>query len=431
MGEACGVRRRCVRLACECTTGTGPSRLPPRCLKGRIASKVFAGRQAVITVALGHFASDFAALGPSMLYPILAVRLDMTYGMIGLAALAWAITTSVIQPLFGYVGDRMGRRWLASLSPAWIAVWVAMAAFAPSYPLLVVYLVVAAVGVAAFHPQGAAIANEAQGHNTGTNVALFFLGGHAAFAVGPLILGVVLATGGAGWMPVVLAPVLVVSSYMAWSLRSFRAPQRPSVSVTVGRRALGGISAALVGLLLVAVVRGWAYAALATFIPVFVSPDRPDPLRAGIVLSAHLIGHAAAAFAAGVYTDRFGVRRILGVSSLVMIPALLAFGLMPFGPWHIPLGAVMGAALGAGFTPTVVMVQRLLPGRMGAASGMVLGLSFGAGAVGNYVTGIIGDAAGLNIAFAGMALAQIVVLAVLPWMPRRGQMQPSPAAAAT
>ena len=336
MGEACGVRRRCVRLACECTTGTGPSRLPPRCLKGRIASKVFAGRQAVITVALGHFASDFAALGPSMLYPILAVRLDMTYGMIGLAALAWAITTSVIQPLFGYVGDRMGRRWLASLSPAWIAVWVAMAAFAPSYPLLVVYLVVAAVGVAAFHPQGAAIANEAQGHNTGTNVALFFLGGHAAFAVGPLILGVVLATGGAGWMPVVLAPVLVVSSYMAWSLRSFRAPQRPSVSVTVGRRALGGISAALVGLLLVAVVRGWAYAALATFIPVFVSPDRPDPLRAGIVLSAHLIGHAAAAFAAGVYTDRFGVRRILGVSSLVMIPALLAFGLMPFGPWHIP-----------------------------------------------------------------------------------------------
>ena len=42
----------------------------------------------------------------------------------------------------------------------------------------------------------------------------------------------------------------------------------------------------------------------------------------------------------------------------------------------------MGAALGAGFTPTIVMVQRLLPGRMGAASGIVLGLSFGAGAVG-------------------------------------------------
>lgn len=385
----------------------------------------------MFTVAVGHFASDFSALGPSMLYPILAVRLDMSYGMIGLAALAWALTTSVIQPLFGYIGDRAGRRWLASLSPAWIAVWVAVAAFAPSYPLLVVYLVVAAIGVAAFHPQGAAIANEAQGRNTGTNVALFFLGGHAAFAVAPLILGGVLEAGGTDWMPVVLAPVLVVSAFMAWSLRNFQAPQRPSVNVAVGRTAFGGISAALVGLLLVAVVRGWAYAALVTFVPVFVSPDRPDPVRAGVVLSAYLIGHAVGAFAGGVSTDRFGVRRILAVSSLVMIPAMLAFGLLPFGPWHIPLGAVMGAFLGAGFTPTVVMVQRLLPGHMGAASGVVLGLSFGAGAVGNYVTGIIGDAAGLNVAFAGMALAQLVVLAVLPWMPRRGQGEPAPSAAGT
>ena len=147
------------------------------------------------------------------------------------------------------------------------------------------------------------------------------------------------------------------------------------------------------------------------------------------MLSGYLIGHAVGAFAGGVSTDRFGVRRILGVSSLVMIPAMLGFGLVPFGPWHIPLGAVMGAALGAGFTPTVVMVQRLLPGRMGAASGVVLGLSFGAGAVGNYVTGIIGDAAGLNVAFGGMALAQLVVLAALPWMPRRGQVETSPASA--
>ena len=197
-----------------------------------------------MTVALGHFASDFAALGPTMLYPILAVSLGMSYGMIGLAALAWAVTTSVIQPLFGYLGDRVGRRWIASLSPAWIAVWVTMAAFAPSYTVLVVYLVVAAVGVAAFHPQGAAVANEAQAGNTGTNVALFFLGGHAAFAVGPLILGAVLAAGGPAWMPVVLAPVLVVSLYMARSLRGFRAPPKAPIRVEVGRarlwRHLGG-----------------------------------------------------------------------------------------------------------------------------------------------------------------------------------------------
>ncbi len=390
-------------------------------------TRMLAGRQAVVTVAMGHFSVDFAALGPAMLYPFLAVTLDMSLGMIGLAALAWAITTAVGQPLFGYLGDRLGRRWIVSLTPGWIAAWVALAAFAPSYPVLVLYLVVAAIGVAAFHPQGAAIANEAAGRNTGANVAVFFLGGHAAFAVAPIILGAVLETGGTAWMPAVLAPVFVVSTYMAWSLRGFQAEQRPSIQVDVRGRAVGILSTALVGLLVVSVVRGWAYASLTTFIPLFVSPDKPDPLRAGFVLASYLAGHAIFAFAGGVFTDRFGVRRILGYSSIVMIPAMIVFGLLPFGPWHILLGATVGAAIGVGFTPVVVIVQRLLPGRMGAASGVILGVSFGAGAVGNYVTGIVGEAAGLNVVFAGIAIAQVAVLATLPWMPRAVRPQMSPA----
>jgi FSR family fosmidomycin resistance protein-like MFS transporter len=379
---------------------------------------MLSGRQAVLAVSIGHFSVDFAALGPAMLYPFLALTLDMSLSMIGLAALAWAITTAVAQPMFGYIGDRMGRRWIVSLTPAWIAAWIACAAFAPSYPALVLFLVVAAIGVAAFHPQGAAIANEAPGRNTGANVALFFLGGHAAFAVAPLILGAVLQNSGTSWMPAVLAPVLVVSAYMAWSLRGFRPERRPPIQLDVRGRSAGVFSSALVALLLVSVVRGWAYGSLTTFIPLFVSPDRPDPIQAGIVLAAYLAGHAVFAFAGGVFTDRFGVRLMLGCSSIVMVPAMIAFGLLPFGPWHIPLGAAVGGAIGVAFTPVVVMVQRLLPGRAGAASGVVLGVSFGAAAVGNYVTGILGEAIGLNIAFAAIAVTQVVVIGALPWMPR-------------
>jgi len=383
-----------------------------------IVSRNFVVSRVVVTVATGHFAVDFAALAPAMLYPILAVRLDMSYSMIGFAALAWAVTTAVFQPFFGYVGDRFGRRWFASVSPVWIAVWVALAAFSSSYGTLVLCLVVAALGIAVFHPQGAAIANEAPGHNTGANVALFFLGGHAAFAVGPLIYGVVLESGGTGWMPIVLAPILFVSVFMGWSLGRFKFPTVSPSRVDISQYVAGGTVAAVIGLLVVSVVRGWAYASLTTFIPVFVSPERPDPIRAGIVLAAYLTGHAIAAFAGGVFTDRVGIGRMLGYSSIVMIPSMLAFGLLPFGPWHILLGAVVGASVGVGFTPVVVMVQRLLPDRMGAASGIVLGVSFGAGAAGNFVTGLVADVAGLNIAIAAMALAQMFVIAALPWMPR-------------
>ncbi|MBM4438170.1 MAG: MFS transporter, partial [Actinobacteria bacterium] len=64
-------------------------------------------------MATGHFFVDFTAQLVTMMYPLLAVTLDLSLGLIGVAALVWATASSVPQPLFGYLGDRIGRRWLA------------------------------------------------------------------------------------------------------------------------------------------------------------------------------------------------------------------------------------------------------------------------------------------------------------------------------
>ena len=55
-----------------------------------------------------------------------------------------------------------------------------------------------------------------------------------------------------------------------------------------------------------ALIRGWAYASLNTYIPFFVSPDRPDPGFAGSMLAVYLGFHAAGAFSGGVLADRLG-----------------------------------------------------------------------------------------------------------------------------
>jgi FSR family fosmidomycin resistance protein-like MFS transporter len=176
------------------------------------------------------------------------------------------------------------------------------------------------------------------------------------------------------------------------------------------RRAIGAV-------LLIVLVRGWAYASFNTFIPIIVSIERPDPVLAGIVLSAFMAAHAAGAFGGGIVADRFGLPRVLGYSSLFAIPLIGAFGLLPFGPWHTLLAAAAGGVIGVGFTPSVVLMQRLAPRRIGAASGVVLGVSFGAGAVGNLVTGLVADLSGFGLAFVLIAIGQLVVLASLRWLP--------------
>ncbi len=387
-----------------------------------------AARRWVATVALGHFAVDFTAQLPTMMYPFLAQRLELSLGIVGVASAVWAITSATSQPIFGYLGDRFGRRWLAAGTIATMAVLVAFVPLVPSYGALLLLLGAAGIVVGGYHPQGAAIANEASRQHKGASVATFFLGGHLGFTVAPLAAGAVLAASGLVWMPLLALPALVVAALIPLGLRGFSSTRSRARYGGIG--SLGGVGPAIAAVLVVALVRGWAYASLNIYIPFFVSPDRPDPGLAGSMLAVYLGFHAAGAFSGGVLADRLGVRRMIGYSSLLLIPAVTAFALLPVGASTYATVAFVGALIGAGFTPTVLLMQRMVPEHVGVGTGVILGVSFGAAAIGNPVTGFVGDVAGLNIAFMLLAVAQIAVLAALRWIPGRagqGQLAPRPA----
>ncbi len=369
------------------------------------------------TVAIGHFAVDFTAQLPTMMYPFLADRLGLSLGMIGVASFVWAAASSTSQPFFGYLGDRIGRRWLAAGTIATMGGLVAFVPTVQSFGLLVLLLAIAGIAVGAFHPQGGAIANEAARGRKGASVATFFLGGHLGFTVAPIVAGAVLLASGLEWMPILALPALVVAALVPIGLRGVgHAVQRDSGN---RQRPISTLRVAIAAVLVVVLLRGWAYASLNVFLPLFVSPERPDPVLAGSMLAVFLGFHAAGAFSGGVLADRIGGRQVVGVSALLLIPAVATFALLPLGPESYALIAATGALIGAGFTPTVLMMQGFVPTRMGAGTGVVLGVSFGAGAIGNLVTGFVGEVVGLNVAFAILAAAQVVVLVCLRWIPRR------------
>ena len=367
-------------------------------------------------MSLGHFSVDFTAQIPTMLYPLLAASLGMTLGMIGLAAMTIQMAGALAQPTFGYLGDRIGHRVLAAASVLWMAAWIAAAASAPSYGLLLATLALAGIGIGAFHPQGAAVASESASRRKGMSISTFFLGGHLGFALGPVVIGLILAAGGVRWTPALVLPAVGMAVVMLAWLRD--APSRSSVARPARGERLDGFVLALGAALVLAVVRGWSYITMNTFIPIFVAPDKPDPTLAGVVLGLFLAGHAGGAFAGGVAADRFGIRLIVALSAVASLPAIAGFAFTGEALGHASLALVSGFAVGLGSTPAVLLMQRLVPSRMGTATGVTLGVTFGAGAIGSLVTGVIGDAVGLTAGLLLTAATQALVLAVVRWIPR-------------
>src|SRR6266576_2442788 len=111
----------------------------------------------------GHLATDFANGALPALLPFFVDKFALSYTLAAAVILASAVSSSIVQPLFGLWSDRRGAIWLLPAGVALAGIGIALAAVAPSYWLVLVFVVVSGFGVAAFHPEGSKFAAAAGG----------------------------------------------------------------------------------------------------------------------------------------------------------------------------------------------------------------------------------------------------------------------------
>ena len=69
------------------------------------------------TLSAGHLFTDIAQGSVPALLPFLIARDHLSYAAASALVLAATISSSVIQPLFGHVSDRLSLPWLMPLGP--------------------------------------------------------------------------------------------------------------------------------------------------------------------------------------------------------------------------------------------------------------------------------------------------------------------------
>lgn len=377
--------------------------------------------RALLTLMAGHFVVDLYSGVLPVTYPILRDRFSLDLAATGLMATTFTAAASLSQPFFGALADRFGSRHLASLAVAWMAVFIALYGFAPSYPALLIVAVLAGLGSGAYHPQGAANAAAAvPPGQLNTAMSLYTIGGTSGLALGPLIGAALLAAFGARGTALLLPFGLAVAAWLAFQLR-----------VVAGRRPVAGAAAAvarraipwrpLLALIGIVMLRAWAYLALVTFTPILYrslgyGPGFYSPLMFAIIISG-----STGTICGGLLADRIGRKPVIVASLLLLGPAVWLYLAFP-GPGSFALGALVGFAAESASSATLTMAQSLLPGRVGVASGLILGLGFVTGGIGAAVTGAIGDRIGLRTALALLPALLVFALMLTLLLPRDGRL---------
>jgi FSR family fosmidomycin resistance protein-like MFS transporter len=376
----------------------------------------------------GHLATDLAQGSLPALLPFLRDKYDLSYTMAAALVLAATISSSLIQPAFGVWSDARGALWLLPAGVALAGAGMAGAAVAPSYPLIIIAVLIAGVGVAAYHPEGSKFASYVSGARRASGMSFFSVGGNVGFALGPVYASsLILALGLNGGLLLALPGFLVAAGLIACLryLQEFAPESATSQGLAPARAERRGLKL----LLVVVGLRSVAHMGLFTFVPLWEVHKGHGKAYATMVLALFLFAGAVGTLLGGPLADRFGRRPVLRWSFVAATPLILVYVVVG-GPVGVLALVFAGAAVIGTFGVSLVMSQEYMPGRVGMASGLSIGLAIGLGGIAALTLGAVADAIDLRTAVlataAGPALAILVCL-LLPPAPVRRSVEPVPA----
>ena len=369
--------------------------------------------------ALGHFINDlYPAFLPPLL-PLLVEKFQLTFTRASVLATVLSFSSSMTQPLFGYLADKVGGRTLLILGPLVGGLSLSLIGGIDHYSLLIFLLILGGMGAASFHPEAAAMSASLSGRKKTLGMSIFMLGGNAGYGLGPFLILLVVTSLGMEWSLLASVPALG----LAWLMYRYAPlPEKHSAAVPLSPSPLAPQRSRQFlrfGLLMgVVVFRVMAALSLTTFLPMIQKLRGFSLFAAASSFTVFMVCGALGGVTGGVLADRVGRRKLVISSFIIIIPVFLAF-LAWKGPASFLILSLLGFLFFLSEPACIVLAQEMAPGRARTVSDIIMGMAWGLAGFGVLATGALADAFGLEWALRMLILLPIGSLILSLFLPER------------
>lgn len=373
-------------------------------------------------LTISHLVTDLSQGALPVLLPFLQTAFQLTYTQIGIIVLMQNLTSSVIQPLFGLITDRISLPWLIPASVLIAGFGLAITGYSINYYVLLLTVVIGGLGVASFHPQASKSAHQLSSVATkGRSMGIFSVGGNAGMAFGSIFMSLLLSLPGALTNTIYFllpAGLLSIILYLNLPVISPRIQLAATSAEKQNKAASQPLNYLFLGALLMYIfIRSSIHTGLTTYLPVYyINYLNGSPVFASYLISFFLLAGVFGTFIGGVLSDRIGRKAVIMLSMALSLPLLV---LLPYtsGAVTVVLLTLIGLILISSYATTVVLAQEMMPGYVGLASGLTIGFSIGLGGVGATVLGWIADHFGMPSVFTALSLLPVAGLLCIHQLP--------------
>jgi len=367
----------------------------------------------VAVISFGHGVTDLYANFLAALLPVFVDKFSLSKTSIGIMISIMGISGSMLQVVYGYIGDKWGRKAFLVSGPAIAGVFMSFIGLSPNYPTLIAILLIGGMGVSAFHPHAASVAGEMAVKNRDAGLAIFMAIGTVGYALGPLFSAYLMSAPYIGPNKMPYASFLgIISAVLLFKFIKLKKVDRAKEKTESIIQIIRPKAKLIFFLFMIVTLRSTTTVVFVNFLSLFIKQRQLSLMIGAIVLFVFSLSTAVGTFLGG-YISKWVSRRNLLIYSMSASSPLLILMLYSNGSLFVVLLILSGIISSFSNPANLAIAQEAIPKGASTASSLMMGASWGVAAVIAMFFGIIADHFGGNVVPAMAISATLPLIASL------------------
>ena len=359
-------------------------------------------------LSISHGLNDAMQSIISAAYPMLKNVLSLNYAEIGLVAMTFQISSSIMQPLFGYILDKRPIGWFLPVGMFCTMSGLILISLASGLHGLMLAVFVSGIGSAILHPEAAKITSLASGGKRGLAQSIFQVGGSCGHSLGPLLAALFVRdqAGMAKFACLAIISIIALFPACRWYASRLRESRgvaiRPPVSPEeegIGKLPRRVVFFVMFILMFLVFSKNFYTVSISNYYTFYLITKFGVSIETSqTLLFVYLFSAAMGTLVGGPVGDKVGRRLVIWWSILGSAPFALILPYANF-EWTIILTALIGFIISSAFSAILVYAQELMPTKVGLVSGIFFGFAFGIAGIASAILGKVADARGIDYVY--------------------------------
>ena len=333
----------------------------------------------------GHFILDMHVAVLIPLYPIIAQRLDINLTTISLVIALGHSLASVLEPFFGYISDKIQKRFFMFWGLILVSLFIPFGYIAPNTTILTLCLILGMAGNAFYHPQVTSIIKDFYKENIALSRAIgIFLGfGTLGYSFGPYLSSFVVEKFGSNFVYIGVIGIITAIFTLFFVPKINKTETKSADNFMLALKEIVKNKACVL-LILLTVLKACLVMSFGTYIPFLLKQHNFITTQTGLIMTAFFIAGGLAMIFASHLEKRIKLKGMIIASYLPLLPlTLCAILSLKYYSKILAVGLfiIIGFFILLAAGSVLANAQKLIPNNTGTISGIIQGFTLAMGSL--------------------------------------------------